>query len=98
MIETFEAVIFGLRNGSWTIIERHPVAELSEGLEWARKGLIRAQPLAYERLSARVISSSDDETVESVMQHLGKRAGSGMPAECYHHKHRARKLAVWAQH
>jgi len=52
--------------------------------------LIRALPLAYERLSARVISSSDDETVESVMRKLGKRAGSGLPAECYHHKHRAR--------
>ena len=96
MTETFEAVIFGFRKGSWTVVERHAVAALAEGLEWARKGLIRAQPLAYDRLSARVVSSSDGDTVESVMRKLGQRSGSGLPAECYHHKHRARLRAASA--
>jgi hypothetical protein len=91
MIETFEAVIFGLSAGAWSIVDRHPVGEVSEGLEWVRRRLMT--PTGYERLSGRVLSTSDGETAEAIVRKLSKYAGSGIAPQCYHHKHRARVKA-----
>ena len=91
MVEHFEAVVFGLLGKQWRVLERKQVAELSEGLKWAHPRL--STPMlctVYTRLCARVISSADGETVESVQRQLGRRAGSGMSAgtDPNHYKHR----------
>ena len=91
MVEHFEVVVFGLLGKQWRVVERKQVAELSEGLKWARPRLSApAMCSVYARLCARVISSADGETVESVLGQLGRRGGSGMSAgaDPNHYKHR----------
>jgi hypothetical protein len=91
MVEHFEAVVFGLLDKRWRVVERRPVADVSEGLKWAQLRLSTpALCGVYARLCARVISSGDDETVDSVLRQLGRRSGSGRSAgtDPNHYKHR----------
>ena len=75
MVETFEAVLFGFSQGSWSIIERRPMSEMPAAFEWARKR-VAAVSLAggYQRTRARVISSADEQTGEAVLRELRARA------------------------
>ena len=93
MVESFEAVLFGSIGGRWTIVDRQLVAELSDGLRWGRERLSNpALCSVYPRLCARVISSADGTTAESLLRQLSRRAGTGKaaPPSDEHHKRRKR--------
>ena len=71
MEESFEAVVFGMSDGTWSIVQRQGVPALVDGVRWVRSVVARlGDAKGYQRFRARVISSTDDDTAEDILRSL----------------------------